>query len=100
MFGASIVTLSHDAYTSGSAPVASLPQYGMPFNYHYNQNEFVSANQFEYASSAPETDRANLGGFSTILHIATYTRNSVQVSRIDNGATTMRAFFTSYYGVA
>ena len=74
------------------APIANHPQYGMSFNYHYNRNEFVSANQSELASLTPESDRANLGNVSTIFPTATCTSNSVHVSRTDHETTTLCVF--------
>jgi hypothetical protein len=68
MFDAPIVTLPHAAHTSESAPAFSQPQYERPFHYDLDQHDrFVSDNQSELASSAPKTDRANLGGVTTKL---------------------------------
>jgi hypothetical protein len=68
IFGAPIVTLPHAAHTSESASAFSQPQYERPFHYYLNQHDkFVSVNQSELASSAPETDRDNSGGVSTKL---------------------------------
>jgi hypothetical protein len=82
MFGAPIATLPHNAYTSGLAPVVSQPQYGRSFHYHYDQNRFVFSNKSELASSAPETDRDNLGEVSTnaLYFLLLYTLNLVSTS--------------------
>jgi hypothetical protein len=67
MFGAPIVTLPHAAHTSELAPAFSQPQYERLFHYDLDQHSrFVSDNQSELASLAPETDKTNLGEASTI----------------------------------
>jgi hypothetical protein len=53
----------------------------------------------ELVSSAPETDRTNSGGVSTILSIATYTPNSACTSQTDDGTTAPHASLP-HYGVA
>jgi len=80
MFGAVVATLPHDPFTSGLAPIASQPQYGRPFHYHYDQNRLVFDNLSKLASSVTEIDGAKLGEVSTILPAATYTPNSVRTS--------------------
>ena len=68
MLGAPIVTLPHAAYTSESAPAFSQPQYERAFHYYLDHHSmFVSDNQYELASSAPETNKVNSGGVSTKL---------------------------------
>ena len=68
MLGAPIVTLPHAAHTSESASAFSQPQYERSFHYYLDQHSmFVSDNQSELASSAPETNRVNSGGVSTKL---------------------------------
>ena len=68
MLGAPIVTLPHAAHTSESAPAFSQPQYERAFHYYLDHHSmFVSDNQSELASSAPETNRVNSGGVSTKL---------------------------------
>ena len=45
----------------------SQTQYERPFYYYFDQHgRLISKSQSKLASSAPETDRANLGGASTI----------------------------------
>jgi len=68
LLGAPIVTLPHAAHTSESAPAFSQPQYERAFHYYLDHHSmFVSDNQSELASSAPETNRVNSGGVSTKL---------------------------------
>jgi hypothetical protein len=67
-FGAPIVTLPHAAHISESASAFSQPQYERLFHYYLDQyGRFVVDNQSKLASSVLETDKANLGGVSTIL---------------------------------
>jgi hypothetical protein len=62
MFVTPIVTLSHAAHISELAPAFYQPQYERSFRYYSNQ----CGRQSELVSSAPETDKANSGGASTI----------------------------------
>lgn len=79
-----------DGFTSGSVPAYSQPQYGMQFNYYDKQNLFASANQAELASSAPKTDKANLGEVSTTLPLVTYAPNSAHAMRANDRPSTVR----------
>jgi len=62
MFGTPIATSPHAAHISESAPAFSQPQYERPFCYY----SYQCGRQSELVSSAPETDRANSGGATTI----------------------------------
>ena len=48
------------------------PQYGMPYNYYENQGLYAAANKSKLASSALETNKANLGGVSTSTSVVTF----------------------------
>ena len=62
MVGTPIATSPHAAHISESAPAFSQPQYERPFCYY----SYQCGRQSELVSSAPETDRANSGGATTI----------------------------------
>ena len=67
MFGTPIITSPHVAHASKSASTFSQPQYERPFYYYFDQHgRLISNSQSKLASSAPETDRANSRGASTI----------------------------------
>ena len=67
IFGALITTSPHVGYASESAPAFNQPQYERPFYYYFDQHgKLISKSQSKLASSAPETDRANSRGASTI----------------------------------
>ena len=68
MFSTHIATLPHAAHINESASAFSQPQYERSFHYYLDQHSmFVSDNQYELASSAPETNKVNSGGVSTKL---------------------------------
>jgi hypothetical protein len=48
----------------------------MPYNFYDNQSLYAAANKAKLASSAIETDKANLGGVGTSMPIVTVVQNS------------------------
>jgi hypothetical protein len=66
---------------------ASTIPHGKRLSYYYfDQNsKLIFRKKPELVSSAPETDRTNSGGVSTILPMATYTPNLVCTSQTDDG---------------
>ena len=67
IFGTPITTSPHVRYASELAPAFNQPQYERPFYYYFDQHgKLISKSQSKLASSAPETDRANSRGASTI----------------------------------
>jgi hypothetical protein len=69
MFGTSITTSPHVAHTSESALFFSQTQHERPFYYYFDQHgRLISKSQSKLATSAPETDMANLRGAITIPH--------------------------------
>jgi len=66
-FGAPSITSPQVAHTSESAPAFSQPQYERPLYYYFDQHGMLIAkSQSKLVSSAPGTDKTNLGGTSTI----------------------------------
>jgi hypothetical protein len=63
----------------------------MPYNFYDNQSLYAAANKDKLASSAIETDKANLGGVGTSMPIVTVVQSSARNTRTDHGPTVNRA---------
>lgn len=86
MFGAPIATSAHAAHVSKLAPVSGQPQNErLSYCYFDQYGKLIFRKRPELVSSAPETNRTNSGGVSTILPAVTYTPNSVCTPRTDDG---------------
>jgi len=59
-----------DTYAKESA--SKQPQYGMPYNFYDNRSLYAAANKAKLASLATKTNKANLGGVSTSMSVATF----------------------------